>query len=66
MARCEFVVSPGTGEDLPRDSEYSQRRNTQGRAQSRRVTVGSNPSVAVRVGKNALEEREVAIQVRHY
>jgi hypothetical protein len=38
--------------------------NTQGGAQSRRVTVGLYPSVAVRVGKNALNEREMMIQVR--
>ena len=37
---------------------------TQGGAQSRRVTVGLYPSVAMRVGKNALKEREVMIQVR--
>jgi hypothetical protein len=35
-------------------------------AQSRRVTVGSYPSVAVRVGKNALNEREMMIQVMLY
>jgi len=37
--------------------------NTQGGAQSRRVTVRLYPSVAVRVGKNALNEREMMIQV---
>lgn len=37
--------------------------NTQGGAQSRRVTVRLYPSVAVRVGKNALNEREVMMQV---
>ena len=37
---------------------------TQGGAQSKRVTVGLYPSVAVRVGKNTLNEREVMIQVR--
>ena len=36
----------------------------QGGAQSKRVTVRLYPSVAVRVGKNALNEREVVIQVR--
>jgi hypothetical protein len=54
------------GEDLLCDSEYNQGRNTQGGAQSRRVIVGLNPSVAARVGKNVLDEREVVIQVRHY
>jgi hypothetical protein len=38
--------------------------NIQGGAQSRRVTVGLCPSVAVRVGKNTLGESEVMIQVR--
>jgi hypothetical protein len=37
--------------------------NTQGGAQSRRVTVGLYPRVAVRVGKKALNEREMMIQV---
>jgi hypothetical protein len=37
--------------------------NTQGGAQSRRVTVGLYPSVAARAGKNALDEREMMIQV---
>ena len=54
------------GEDLPRDSECNQRCNTQGEAQSRRVIVELNPNVAVRVGKNALNEREVMIQVRRH
>ena len=37
--------------------------NTHGGAQSKRVTVRLYPSVAVRVGKKALNEREVMIQV---
>ena len=37
--------------------------NTQGGAQSRRVTVRLYPSVAVRVGKNALNEREMMMEV---
>ena len=37
--------------------------NNHGGAQSRRVTVGLYPSVAVRVGKNTLGESEVVIQV---
>ena len=37
--------------------------NTQGGAQSRRVTVRLYPSVAVRVGKNTLNESDVMIQV---
>lgn len=37
--------------------------NPQGGAQSRRVTVRLYPSVAVRVGKKALKEREMIIQV---
>lgn len=37
--------------------------NIQGGAQSRRVTVRLYPSVAVRVGKNALNEREMMMQV---
>ena len=36
----------------------------QGGAQSKRVTVRLYPNVAVRVGKNAVNEREVMIQVR--
>jgi hypothetical protein len=36
--------------------------NTHGGAQSRRVTVRLYPSVAVSVGKNALNERETMIQ----
>ena len=36
--------------------------NTQGGAQSRRVMVRLYPSVAVRVGKNVLNEREITIQ----
>jgi hypothetical protein len=38
--------------------------NTQGGAQSRRVTVGLYPRVAIGVGKDTLKEREVMIQVR--
>ena len=38
--------------------------STQGGAQSSRVIVGLYPSVAVRVGKNALNEREMTIQMR--
>ena len=37
--------------------------NSQGGAQSKRVTVRLYPSVAVRVGKNVLNEREVTIQI---
>ena len=37
--------------------------NTQGGAQSKRVTVRLYPSVAVRVGKNALNEREMMMEV---
>jgi hypothetical protein len=37
--------------------------NAQGGAWGRRVTVGLYPSVAVRVGKCALNERDMAIQV---
>ena len=40
--------------------------NTQGGAQSRRVTVRLYPSVAVRVGKNTVNERERRIQVMLY
>ena len=36
---------------------------TQGGAQSKRVTVRLYPSVAVMVGKNAINEREKMIQV---
>jgi hypothetical protein len=38
--------------------------NTQGGAQSRRVTVVLYPSVAVRVGKNAPNEREMMLQAK--
>jgi hypothetical protein len=54
------------GEDLPRDSECNQCRNTQGGAQSKRVIVGLNPSVAARAGKNVLNESEVMIRVRRH
>ena len=37
--------------------------NTPGGAQSRRVTVRPYPSVAARVGKNALKERETMMQL---
>ena len=37
--------------------------NTQGGAQSRRVTVGLYPRVAVSVGKYALKEREMIMRV---
>ena len=40
--------------------------NTQGGAQSRRVRVRLYPSVAVRVGKNTVNERERRIQVMLY
>ena len=37
--------------------------STQGGAQSKRVVVRSHPGVAVRVGKNALNETEMTIEV---
>ena len=59
----EFVVSPGTGVAYLVTANATRVANTHGGAQSRRVTVRLYPSVAVRVGKNALNEREMTIAV---
>ena len=59
----ELVVSPGIRGTHLVTTNATRVANTQGGAQSRRVTVRLYPSVAVRVGKNALNEREMIMEV---
>ena len=62
-AQHEFVASSGAGGTYLVTANATRVANTHGGAQSRRVTVRLYPSVAVMVGKNALNEREVMRQV---
>ena len=53
---------PKSGSTYLATANTTRVANTQGGAQSRRVTVRLYPSVAARVGKNVVNEKEVKIQ----
>ena len=57
------IVSWNKGMTHLATANATRAAKTQGGAQSRRVTVRLYPSVAVRVGKNALNESDVMIQM---
>ena len=63
MVIREFCLSWSEGRAYLVTANATRVANSQGGAQSKRVTVRLYPSVAVRVGKKVLNEREVTIQV---
>ena len=62
QSHVNFCLPRNTGRTYLETTNATSVVNIQGGTQSRRVTVRLYPSVAVRVGKNVPNEREVTIQ----